>query len=234
MYDEAETFISTELRELAVYDTILASLARGNEKLNDLYLDTGYSRAKISVYMKNLASFDVVERVVSFETGGWENAKKGMYAIKHNYVNFWFHFVYPNLSDLFFMTPEEFYDAHIAGELENYLHRYFVKVCREYLSLMNRMGKVPVKMKKMGIWLGKTGTIDIIGQDEARNSVVGICNWSREYLPYEQYEELLETMKKARIHANTIYLFSAREFDPRLQQLAEEHTDIVLVDMKEL
>jgi hypothetical protein len=184
--------------------------------------------------MKNLASFDVVERVVSFETGGWDNAKKGIYSIKHNYVNFWFRFVYPHLSELFLMTPEEFYDAYIAEELEAYLQRYFVRVCREYLSLMNMLGKVPVTLTKMGSWLGKTGTIDIIGQDDARNSVVGICNWSHEYLTYQQYEELLTTMKKARINAGTIYLFSAKEFDPKLQTLAEENKDIVLVDMKEL
>ncbi len=38
--------------------------------MNDLYRTTGFSRAKISVYMKNLAAFDIIQKVVSFETGG--------------------------------------------------------------------------------------------------------------------------------------------------------------------
>ena len=81
MYNKAENIIGASLRELSVYDTILACIAGGCDKLNDLYLKTGFSRAKISVYMKNLAASDIIEKAVSFETGGWENAKKGVYRI---------------------------------------------------------------------------------------------------------------------------------------------------------
>ena len=75
LYGEADAVISAELRELSAYSTILAAIARGENKLNDIFHATGFSRAKISVYLKNLATFNIVEKVVSFETGGWENAK---------------------------------------------------------------------------------------------------------------------------------------------------------------
>ena len=234
LFTEAEDFIRAELRELSVYDTILASLARGNEKLNDLYMDTGYSRAKISVYMKNLAAFDVVEKVVSFETGGWSNAKKGVYRIKNHFIAFWFRFVYPHLSDLYMMEPKEFYNTYISRDLDTYLRRYFVDVCHEYLSLLNMMGKLPIKVISMGTWVGKNGTIDVIGEDAVRNHIVGVCNWERPSVTYEQYEKLLEDMALARITAKTIYLFSAKSFDPRLVKLASEDSSIVLIDMKEL
>ncbi len=84
LFAEAERFIGSELRELAIYDTILSAIAAGHHKLNDLYNVTGFSRAKISVYMKNLAAFEVVKKVSSFETGGWENAQKGIYQIQNN------------------------------------------------------------------------------------------------------------------------------------------------------
>ena len=61
LFTEAEDIISSELRELSVYNTILATIARGQNKLNDLFHETGFSRAKISVYLKNLAQFDFVE-----------------------------------------------------------------------------------------------------------------------------------------------------------------------------
>ena len=54
-----------------------------------------------------------MEKVVSFETGGWENAKKGVYQIKDTFVNFWFKFVYPNISNLYMLSTEEFYDTYI-------------------------------------------------------------------------------------------------------------------------
>ncbi|MCR5144364.1 MAG: ATP-binding protein [Lachnospiraceae bacterium] len=234
LFNEAENYIASELRELSVYETILSSLARGNEKLNDLFIDTGYSRAKISVYMKNLAAFDVADKVVSFQTGGWDNAKKGIYRIKHNLVNFWFTFVYPNQSKLFTMTPEEFYDKYISDDLQEYLQRYFVEVCQEYLELLSGINKLPIKLTKTGIWLGKQGTIDIVGQDDIRENVVGICNWKDAKMSYESYENLLESMKQARIKAKNIYMFSATEFDEKLVALAETDSKLLLIDMKEL
>ena len=234
LYSAAEGYISSELRELSCYNTILGSIAAGNEKLNDLFEDTGYSRAKISVYMKNLAAFDVVDKVVSFETGGWDNTKKGIYRISEPYINFWFTFVYPHLSELISYTPEKFYDTFIGPKLDDYLQLYFVDVCREYLHLLNMVGQLPIKLTKIGTWLGKEGTIDVIGQSYNRENVVGICNWTDRSMAYETYEKLLESMKLARITANTIFLFSATRFDSKLVQLSKENKSVVLVDMTEL
>ena len=234
LYSAAEGYISSELRELSCYNTILGSIASGNEKLNDLFEDTGYSRAKISVYMKNLAAFDIVDKVVSFETGGWDNTKKGIYRIVDPYINFWFTFVYPHLSELISFTPEKFYDTFIEPKLDEYLESYFVNVCREYLHLLNMVGQLPIKLTKIGTWLGKEGTIDVIGQSSNRENVVGICNWTEKSMGYAAYEKLLESMKQARITANTVFLFSATKFDSKLVELSKENKSIVLVDMTEL
>lgn len=234
LFTEAEDFIATELRELSCYNTIIASIASGNEKLNDLFEDTGYSRAKISVYMKNLAAFDVIDKAISFETGGWDNTKKGVYRISNPFVNFWFTFIYPHLSEVFVLTPEQFYDKYIEPTLDEYLQFYFINVCREYLHLLNTVDQLPIKLVKIGTWIGKEGTIDIIGQSSNRENVVGICNWSQAIMGYESYEKLVESMKLARISANTMYLFSATKFDDKLIQLSKEDSSVVLVDMTEL
>ena len=234
LYKEAEGYISTELRELSCYNTILGSIASGHEKLNDLFEDTGYSRAKISVYMKNLAAFDVIDKVVSFETGGWDNTKKGVYRIVDPYINFWFTFVYPHLSELISRTPESFYNEFIYPYLDSYLQSYFIDVCREYLHLLNVVGQLPIKLIKIGTWVGKEGNIDVIGQSSNRENVVGICNWADKQMSYSRYEELLESMKQARITANTIYLFSATKFDNKLVELSKVNKSVVLVDMTEL
>jgi len=231
--DAAEHLLSSELRELSVYQTILLSMARGNEKLNDLFTDTGFSRAKIIVYLKNLEAFGIVEKIVSFDTGGWENSRKGIYRIKNQYINFYFKFIYPNLSELFMNGSEKFYDEMIEPQLNDYLDRTFSGVCREYLTLLAIMGKTPVKIVRSGIWIGKEGTIDYIGQDEARNNIVAKTSFSRP-MRYDDYEALLDSMKKARIKAKAIYLFSATDFDSKLKELSDRDSSIVLVDMKEL
>lgn len=234
MNQAAERLIGSELRELSVYETILFYIAGGYDKLNDLYLKTGFSRAKISVYMKNLAAFDIIEKVVSFETGGWENAKKGVYRIKDHYVNFWFHFIYPHLSDLYMMSTEEFYETYIGPGLDDYLNRYFVEVCMEYLGLLNIVGKLPLKVKKMGTWVGKEGNIDIIAQNEVRENIVGCCNWSKPEFTMDMCEELFANMKKAKISAKYYFLFSAQGFSEEVVKKAEEDPSFLLIDMNEL
>ena len=234
LYHAAEDLIGESLRELSVYETILAQIAAGQDKLNDLYRTTGFSRAKISVYMKNLAAFDIIQKVVSFETGGWENTKKGVYRIRDNYVNFWFHFIYPHLSDLYMIRPEEFYDRYIAPRLDAYLSRYFVEVCMEYLGLLGMVGKLPLKIARMGTWVGKEGNIDIIAQNEIRQNMVGLCNWQEPELTMEMCEALFLNMKRAKIGAEYYFLFSAQGFAPEVTAMAERDKRFVLVDMNEL
>ena len=234
LFDMAQRVIASELRELSVYNTILSAIAQGHNKLNDLFLATGYSRAKISVYMKNLSHFDIVEKVVSFKTGGWDNAKKGIYRIKDTFVNFWFKFVFPHMSDLYRLNAEEFYEKHIEQELDSYMNRYFCDVCMEYLQLLNQIGRVPFAIHKMGTWIGKTGTIDIIAQSSDRRNIVGLCNWEKPYLTMEMCGKLQESMKKARVQSNHLYLFSAKAFDPELVELAKTDTRYELIDMNEL
>ncbi len=232
--NEAESFLGGELRELSVYNTILASIAAGNEKLNDLYTDTGYVRAKISVYLKALSAFDVVEKIVSFETGGWENTKKGIYTIKNRFIHFWYKFVFPHKSDLEIMAPEDFYDTYIAPGLESYLEKYFVDVCKEYLILLNQVGKLPMKLAHIGTWVGKQGNIDIIGQNAVRENIVGICNWSKDEMGIEQLDDLEKAMRQAKITAKVKYLFSAKAFSKELMEKADTDESVVLIDMKEL
>ena len=235
MHRAAEQLIAAELRELSVYETILYYIASGYDKLNELHLKTGYSRAKISVYMKNLGTFHIVEKETSFETGGWENTKKGVYRIKDNYVNFWFRFVYPHLSELYMMSPEQFYDAYITSGIDEYLEPLFQGsmhgICRTFESVLENC---QLKISKMGTWIGKEGNIDIIAQNSVRENIVGYCNWNQPEFTMEMKEELLKSMKQAKIDAKYFFLFSAKGFSEEIRQLAEEDTRYILVDMNEL
>ncbi len=132
------------------------------------------------------------------------------------------------------MTAESFFNTYIEPELDEYLRWTFIKVCEEYISILNMMGKTPVSVEKTGIWLGKKGTIDVIGQDDARNNIVAKTNYDKPEFPYSDYEKLVDNMSKARITAEAIYLFSATEFDKQLIELSKKDSSIVLVDMKEL
>ena len=234
LFNEAENIISAELRELSVYNTILANIAKGKNKLNDIFHETGFSRAKISVYMKNLSHFDIIEKLVSFETGGWENAKKGVYQIKDTFVNFWFKFVYPHLSDLYLMDEEDYFDTYIQPDIDEYLNRYFRNVCMEYLLILNKMDKLPLKIHKVGTWVGKTGNIDIIAQSSDRQNIIGFCNWNEPEMTMEMCEQMASAMSKAKLSSDHYYLFSATAFEQALVHYVTLDPRFVLINMNEL
>ena len=85
---EAARFLKTSLRELPFYNTILSVLAEDEPKLNYLYNRTGFSRAKISVYIKNLTQLDVAEKYFSYEPKKKDSGLKGLYGISDRFLHF--------------------------------------------------------------------------------------------------------------------------------------------------
>ena len=104
-YQCGNNILPDELREHSVYNTILQALASGKKKLNDIYKLTGFDRAKISVYLKNLIDLSLVEKIESFDTPGKENTQKGLYQITDPFMRFWFCFIDPHYSKLGILSP---------------------------------------------------------------------------------------------------------------------------------
>lgn len=86
MHREAHRFLKTYLRELPFYSTILSVLAEDEPKLNYLYTRTGFSRAKISVYIKNLMQIDVATKIFSYEPEKRATIQKGLYGITDSFL----------------------------------------------------------------------------------------------------------------------------------------------------
>ena len=234
LHNMAREYLEIELRELGVYQTILYALASGREKLNDLFEYTGYSRPKISVYIKNLSKFDAVKKIESFETVGYENAKKGVYRVNDTFLNFYYKLVFPNLSFLEVMGSEDFYDYFIEPYIPEFLDRTFVKICMESLELLSSVKRLPITIKKIGTWIGKKYNIDIIAQDDDRNTITAKCSYSKSIFSYDMYEELMAANEEAKVNADYKYLFSVKGFDAKLKHLESIDSTVVLVDMNEM
>ena len=234
LYDEGANLVSAELRETAVYNTILASIAAGNHKLNDLYEHTGFSRAKISVYIKNLMELGLVEKVFSYDTAGKANTQKGIYGISDHFLNFYFTFIYPNMSRLNTLSVSEFYSLCIAPGFRHYVSPYFRQVCSQYMADQNEREILPFKYEKSGMWVGKDGTIDLVAQDGDGKTLICLCNWDRPMMTFDEFENLMGNAKKARIDAEYIYLFSANRFDEKLNLEAKVKKKLKLIRASEM
>lgn len=229
-----QQFLKLELREPAVYNTILYYLAQGNRKLNDLHARTGFSRAKISVYLKNLIQLDIVEKLVPLDEEGRENAQKGLYRIRDNFLSFWFRFVFPNLSELMLGESDSVYDHKIAPFINEYMGEYFADVCTEFLKLMNLQNRLPMLFSWWDRWYGKNGTLDILAKGENHKSLIGKCLWKEEEAGSKDYLDLIALAEEARVTPDYCYLFSKNGFSEELKNIAEGRDDLRLIGLADL
>lgn len=232
LFEEGERLLTDQLRELSVYNTIMASIADGSHKLNNLYLHTDFSRAKISVYLKNLIELELVEKVFSYDTAGKENVQKGVYRIGHPLADFYYTYLYPYWSEAHRLAAGEFYNRYIMPDFRKYVSGYFKKICRQHLVRLNDRKKLPIQLDVIGEWVGKVGELDIIAQDAGERTLIGLCNWERP-TSYEDYENLLSYAKKAKINADYIYMYSAFRYDERLNLETKVRNNLKLIQISD-
>lgn len=232
--NEGLRVVSEELRELNVYCTLLNSMANGMTKLNDLHIHTGYSRAKISVYIKNMMEREIVEKVFSFDNASSQNAKKGVYRICNRYLAFFFKFIFRNQSKLALLSPKNFYDGYIAPRIHEFHNQSFKFVCNEYLDLMNAKNMLPIKYTKSGEWVGKMGNIDIVTQNDDWDSLLCFCNWEKDVFTLEDFNKCLDVAQDARLKPDFVIVFARNTFEPALLEKAKASNNIELVDIKSL
>ncbi len=233
-FDEAEYVLKSELRELAAYNSILYAMAEGKNKLNDIYHHTGFSRAKISVYIKNLIQMDLVEKVFSFDTRNKNEVQKGLYRIKDNFIHFWYRYVFPNKSKLELGQGRQVYDSYLMTDIDSYMRSYFAEVCSEYLKLMSQYNRLEYKYDNSGSWYGKKGKLDIIMQDNDRNSLAAICIWEDKPCEAGWLEHIKELCEAAALKTKEIYLFSKAGFAEDLKRQAVQEKSVHLVPMSSL
>ena len=234
LYKRGMNILPPELREHSVYNTILINIAKGNNKLSDLHKATGYERSKISVYLSNLMEHNLIEKIESFDTPGKENTIKGVYSIKDGLMLFFYRFIYPNVSELFLSDKEKFYKTRIEPYLCDFAKYAFKKVCFEYMSILNKMEKLPIKAESFGTWIGKLGNIDIVLSDNEDRNIICLCEYEKDNISYEDFEWLKFMVKQAKLSGDYYYLFSKKGFDERLLYIAESSDDLFLIDLSML
>ncbi len=230
LHGRALAEIAERLREPAVYHTILTRMAAGDDKLNDIHASTGYSRAKISVYLNNLLELEIAGKVYSAEVQGKDNARKGIYRIDNHLIAFWFRFIFPNLSQVELLKPAGFYEKYIRDGMRSFEAPFFKNVCREFMTLMARSGSLPIKVGDIGSWSGKIGDIDILATDDKGRNIAGVCCWDKDIVTIEDYEWLLFCLKMAKVKGDYVYLFSGGGFDDELRSMASVEENLKLID----
>lgn len=134
-----ETYLY-ELREPEFYSSVLAALASGCKRINEIVAATGESSTKVNKYLLTLLQMQIVTRDVPFGEEG-KVSRKGVYSVAPKALAFWYRFVMPNRAKIA-MGEESIED--ITSAVDEYISgKLYEQVCAQYMVRKNKQGMLP-------------------------------------------------------------------------------------------
>jgi uncharacterized protein len=213
LYSEAMFLLRQELRETAVYNTIIQAVALGNTKLSDIYSKTGIEKSKLSSYINNLMDLSIIEREFSLDAPVKELAasQRGLYRLTDNYFTFWYAYVFPNMAELEAGDAQGVYQHVIEPTLNAFVSHTFEDICRQYLRKLNRENRLPFHFTRIGRWWDKTTELDIMATAMGRDVLLGECKFKNAPFTLAEYNDALSKYKREDSDAH-YFLFSRSGF----------------------
>jgi hypothetical protein len=233
LYEEPHFLLQNEVSEIGNYFSIIKAIAAGNQKLSRIASYLEVKQTGLSKYLKTLIDLDILERQVPITEEHPEKSKRGLYKIKDNFLNFWFKFVYPNLSFLernqqsivMLKIRQNFVDNHVAFVYED--------VCLSTLWQMNNEGQWPFYFNKAGRWWDNQTEIDLVAYDsQGDNIIFGECKYHEQPIDVDVFYVLSKKAEsvawKKDQRRKWYILFSNNGFTDPLLTLAKKRDDIIL------
>lgn len=222
--------LPVDLREKSVYNTILYILSEGDVKLNDIHEKTGYDRAKIAVYLKNLSKRGIVKKAASFSINDDKGEKKGIYNICDPYIRFWYKFIFPNLSMYELMSSERFYRRYIESAFNGYRENIYVGIVQQFLNYRAKIDGLGINAECFGVYLDKNDAIDIAGRTVSGKIILCACRFNQPHMAYSRLEDIIASAQKSGIKYDYILLVSSIDFDQKLHLYSSVHDNVKLID----
>jgi len=98
LFDEVQFLLRSELSNPATYNSLLAAVARGAQRLNDIALEVGVDSTTANKYLSVLRELRLVEREVPLTDPDPLRSRRGVYRIADRFLQFHFRHLQPHVS----------------------------------------------------------------------------------------------------------------------------------------
>lgn len=236
LFEEPENLLKQELREPAIYNSVIAAIAGGASRSNEISTKVGLESGVCAKYLKVLLDLGILKK----ETPITEKpGKKTVYVIDDTFFRFWYRFVPRNMSAISAGRMRQVYERAVKQYYPDYMGLVFEKMCREYL--FHYAADLPVLLSDVGQWWGtdektrKEIQIDIVGMPvEGDEYLIGSCKYRNEKIGTEELALLhrysLVFRKNGKFH---YYIFSRGGFTPALMEAANRG-EVTLLTLEDL
>lgn len=235
LFEEPNNLLKQEVREPAIYNAIIAAIATGASKLNEIAGKIGEDTGTCATYIKNLVTLGIVRKEMPY---GEKASRKTIYSLEDNMFRFWYRFVLHNTSIISRGATELAYQR-IKLELFSYMGAVFEEICKQYLWKLLSQGKLAIDFSDIGRWWGtnpKTKSqveIDIVGGDK-ESALFAECKWTNEKVDLGVLETLVERSVLFSHKKAHFYLFAKIGFTKGCIDRAKDMGNVTLVSYKDI
>ncbi len=237
LFEEPVNLLKQELREPATYNGIIAAIANGASKLNEIATKNGLESNKCAKYISALMALGIIKKEKPLTE---DEGRKSIYLLEDQMFRFWYRFIPGNMSSIATGLSDIVYDKAIAPQLPNYMGQIFEQMCAQYLMRENAKLALPFVFGRIGRWWGnnpdkkRQEEIDILAVDD-ENAILGECKWRNEPVGISVLNELMERGELFKQYKSKYYmLFSKSGFTKDLEENAEKMGNVELVDLKKM
>lgn len=138
--------ILNEVKKISLANDVILSIAVGKHKNKEIADFCGVESAKIDYILNKLIMLGIIEKVAPIND--LDNKRKFLYYIKNNAINFYYRYIYKNLSFRNSLPIDVFYKKYIEKDfLEQYVPKIYEKISKEFLTLCSKNGFIkPFKL----------------------------------------------------------------------------------------
>ena len=235
LFEEPANLLKQELREPATYNAIIAAMASGAARLNDISTKTSLDYSLCSKYLSVLISLDIVgKKSPIFD----KTKNKTLYFIKDNLFSFWYRFVPDNISQIMADKSSLVFKNEVKPQLNHYMGKIFEEICCQYL--IYGADNLPFIIKEIGSWWGgnpKTKTqeeIDILATN-GKSAIFGECKWQTDLIDLAVLKNLKRKAELFDKFENKYYyLFSKSGFTMGVSDVAQKDNSIRLITLADM
>ena len=236
LFEEPENLLKQELREPAIYNSVISAIAAGASRSNEISTKVGLESGVCAKYLKVLLDLGILKKETPITE---KSGKKTIYAIDDNFFRFWYRFVPRNMSVISAGRMHPVYEQAVKRFYPDYMGLVFEKMCQEYL--LRYAKDLPILLSNVGQWWGtdsktrKEVQIDIVGVPVDGNEyLICSCKYRNEKIGIEELELLRRYA--AVFRQNGIfhyYIFSKGGFTQALLE-AEMQGEVTLLTLEDL
>jgi AAA+ ATPase superfamily predicted ATPase len=237
LFEEPTNLLKQELKMPETYNAIIAAIAGGSSKLNEIATKVGIETSQCSKMLSSLASLGLVRKEIPItET----KSRKSTYALDDWMFIFWYRFVLPDISRITAGFGNDVCDELFEDYIINaHIGRAFEVCCKQYMWRAMKGKLLPFSFKKIGRWWGnnpktrREEEIDFIAFS-GDSAIFGECKWTNSPMDIEVLEALKAKSELLHYKSRWYWLFAKSGFSERLRKEAKMQDNVRLITSEDM